>query len=74
MDHIEYRNCSICKEMDVVWRNGNFVLFHYSTRHYAHAPCMVAKWGLEESLKRIRHDWRIKLFNKALKMKKLVTK
>ena len=67
MDYTDWRICAVCKQTDIVWKEGNFVLFHYLMRHYAHAPCMVAKWGLAESLARIKHDWRIKLFKKALK-------
>lgn len=66
MSDMDWRTCSVCGKMDVTFRNGSYVLFHYSTRRYAHAHCMVAKWGIRESQKLIRHPWLIKLFRAVL--------
>lgn len=63
----DYRICSVCKKMDVVFRDGNYVLFHYSTRRYAHAACMVRKHGKTEAEKLIRHGWLVKMFRESLK-------
>lgn len=71
---IDYRTCSVCKKMDVVFRDGNYILFHYSVRRYAHAACMVEKHGKAEAEKLLKHAWKIKLFRQALKEKAHVAK
>lgn len=62
MSHaFEERLCRVCDGYD-----HPRVMFYYAFGRYAHAPCMVEKWGLKAALEKL-HDWERPLFKKALK-------
>lgn len=67
MSHrFEERLCRVCDGYDVPHDGEGHVLFYYAFRRYAHARCMVEKWGKEKALSML-HDWERPLFIKALR-------
>jgi hypothetical protein len=44
----DFRICAFCKRGDWVWSGSIRNLFHYSTRRYAHAWCLLDAKGTQK--------------------------
>lgn len=42
---LDWRRCQLCKESSFVYRDGEYRLFKYGIRHYAHALCLARSRG-----------------------------